>query len=160
MSARWGNNANGYVEFVCQPPWVNLSPYEPYFRSHLEEVCAPQGPSDQGCVPTVSHAEHLRVFDQQPRFTEAEPGASVTAGLDLGAATTRVHKDVVSAVPGGVLDAPGLDVDTPSVLDPPLFFLLATPSVFDAPDLELATPGVACTSVPRAGECLFRQYPL
>mmetsp|Transcript_37094 Transcript_37094/g.84386 ORF Transcript_37094/g.84386 Transcript_37094/m.84386 type:complete len:367 (+) Transcript_37094:3-1103(+) len=38
MSARWGNNANGYIEFVCQPPWVNLSPYEPYFRSHLEEV--------------------------------------------------------------------------------------------------------------------------
>ena len=54
MSARWGNNANGYVEFVCQPPWVNLSPYEPYFRSHLEEVCAPQGPSDQGRSRTQS----------------------------------------------------------------------------------------------------------
>jgi len=89
--------------------------------SHLEEVCASQGPSLQGCVPTVPHAEHLHVFDELPRLTAAELGVSVKAGLDLGAATTRVYQDVLSAVSGSVLDAPGFEVDTPSVLAAPLF---------------------------------------
>lgn len=38
MSARWGKKSNGFVEFALQPPWVNVSPYEPYFRSHLEDA--------------------------------------------------------------------------------------------------------------------------
>mmetsp|Transcript_39899 Transcript_39899/g.81696 ORF Transcript_39899/g.81696 Transcript_39899/m.81696 type:complete len:379 (+) Transcript_39899:120-1256(+) len=38
MSARWGKKSNGYIEFALQPPWVTVSPYEPYFRSHLEDA--------------------------------------------------------------------------------------------------------------------------
>jgi len=38
MSARWGKKSNGFIEFALQPPWVNVSPYEPYFRSHLEDA--------------------------------------------------------------------------------------------------------------------------
>jgi hypothetical protein len=38
QSARWGRHSNGYIEFALQPPWVTLSPYEPYLRSHIEEA--------------------------------------------------------------------------------------------------------------------------
>jgi hypothetical protein len=38
QSARWGRHSNGYIEFAIQPPWVMISPYEPYLRSHIEEA--------------------------------------------------------------------------------------------------------------------------
>jgi hypothetical protein len=38
QSARWGRHSNGYIEFALQPPWVTISPYEPYLRSHIEEA--------------------------------------------------------------------------------------------------------------------------
>lgn len=38
QSGRWGRHSNGYIEFAIQPPWVMVSPYEPYLRSHIDEA--------------------------------------------------------------------------------------------------------------------------
>jgi len=38
LPSRWGKRSNGYIEFVLQPPWVSLSPYESYLRTHVEET--------------------------------------------------------------------------------------------------------------------------
>jgi hypothetical protein len=34
-----------YIEYAMQPPWVRISPKDPYIQSHLEEIC-PKLPSE------------------------------------------------------------------------------------------------------------------
>jgi len=48
QSGRWGRHSNGYVEFAIQPPWVTISPYEPYMRSHIEEAAKLQASKKTG----------------------------------------------------------------------------------------------------------------
>jgi hypothetical protein len=93
MSARWGNNANGYVEFVLQPPWVTLSPYEPYFRSHLEQVAKGKvksiglhprhtavPPNRRVAYPPTSPSGQrvFAVFKSEPSFRVGKPSPNVS----------------------------------------------------------------------------------